>query len=149
MAPCENNYSLAKNCDERKIFVNKVLMLYPGQILQQKLKKKWTAILPAIVSETLSLNGYAFIQFKFSINWLPSLLLPVFFSLSFFFFSFYRALKYPPHLPFICFCEIFFFLLNAPNCRKGNQKSWKFSEKATSIKTHFHQSDWNSVQFMV
>lgn len=40
MAPCENNYSLAKNCDERKIFVNKVLMLYPGQILQQKLKKK-------------------------------------------------------------------------------------------------------------
>lgn len=148
MAPCENNYSLAKNCDERKIFVNKVLMLYPGQILQQKLKKKWTAILPAIVSETLSLNGYAFIQFKFSINWLPSLLLPVFFSLSLFF-SFYRALKYPPHLPFICFCEIFFFLLNAPNCRKGNQKSWKFSEKATSIKTHFHQSDWNSVQFMV
>lgn len=147
MAPCENNYSLAKNCDERKIFVNKVLMLYPGQILQQKLKKKWTAILPAIVSETLSLNGYAFIQFKFSINWLPSLLLPVFFFS--FFFSFYRALKYPPHLPFICFCEIFFFLLNAPNCRKGNQKSWKFSEKATSIKTHFHQSDWNSVQFMV
>lgn len=84
MAPCENNYSLAKNCDERKIFVNKVLMLYPGQILQQKLKKKWTAILPAIVSETLSLNGYAFIQFKFSINWLPSLLLRFFF-LSFFF----------------------------------------------------------------
>lgn len=131
-------WSLEKNWDERKIFVNGVLMLYPGQILQQK-QKKWTAVLPAIVNETLSLNGYAFIQFKFSINWLPVLLLPIFLFFLFFspFFEHWNTLP-------ICLSFAFvrlFFLLNAPNCRKGNQKSWKFSEKATSIKICFDQSE--------
>lgn len=32
-------WNLEKNCDERKMFVNEVQMLYPVQILQQKLKK--------------------------------------------------------------------------------------------------------------
>lgn len=148
MAPCENNYSLAKNCDERKIFVNKVLMLYPGQILQQKLKKKNELQ----YCQQLSVKLYHLMDMlSYNLNSQLTDCLPFYsvFFFSLFFFSFYRALKYPPHLPFICFCKIFFFLLNAPNCRKGNQKSWKFSEKATSIKIHFHQSDWNSVQFMV
>lgn len=62
----ENNYSLKKNCDEKKILVIKKLILYPGKILQHKSKKR-TAILPAIVSPCE--NGYALTSFKFSINW--------------------------------------------------------------------------------